>query len=239
MDTEIARFYRLRAQLLLGQDIAGELAAGDLLAELFQHYLSPQGGDKFEKFIQENKANGFVQILASFHYYAQHETAKAIAILEQSEEVGEQVLLLTELYLLTNKIEACETLISSAKQQSQDSIIVNLAESKLNSVLNGEKLRGGLYFFEELHHQFESAQNTAQLSIFNLQLHQFEEAGVLLDNCKETSDEITIAKICYNSIKGLDTKELIESLPKTHPYAIDLSSKDELFTKLAHKYTTN
>lgn len=199
----------------------------------------------FDALIASSYHSWIVQILGSFFLVKNGRNEEAITLLQRHENSLECVLLLTQLYIHQNKVELAEKEVSQASEYAQDSIIFNLAEAYLNSVKNGESLRGALYFFEELSHTKPSYRALIGQLVLNLQLHQFPEAEEVFRQLEEldgVNGNVIANQIAYANITGdeeLASKKRAElqSLDPNHPSVVDYKEKNELFDQIVEKYS--
>lgn len=223
---DFSKTFTLYTKFLQGQDVSGD----------------------FDSLIESGKNKWFVQILGSFYLVKNGRVDEAINLLQRHENSLECVLLLTQLYIHQNKIELTEKEVSKASQYAQDNIIFNLAEAYLNSVKNGESLRGALYFFEELSHTNPSYRSLIGQLVLNLQLHQFPEAEEVFRQLEEFSAsgsknaDLIANQIAYASITGDDElaaskREELAKLNPSHPSVVDYKEKNELFDTVVAKYS--
>lgn len=253
---DIAKEYKLRSLLALGkyeEVLSSVSGSNDEFSKTFQLYTKfLQGQDvsnEFDSLIESGKNKWFVQILGSFYLVKNERVDEAINLLQRHENSLECVLLLTQLYIHQNKIELAEKEVSKASQYAQDSIIFNLAEAYLNSVKNGESLRGALYFFEELSHTNPSYRSLIGQLVLNLQLHQFPEAEEVFRQLEEFSgstgtknSDLIANQVSYANITGDEElakskREELIKLDPSHPSVVDYKEKNELFDTVVAKYS--
>ncbi|CCH43361.1 Coatomer subunit epsilon-2 [Wickerhamomyces ciferrii] len=250
----IAREYKLRSLLALNKhsEVLSEVSSGsDEFSKAFTLYTKHLKGDssieeEFNQLISESgKSNWIVQLLGSFYLVSQEKFDEAINLLQRHEQQLEAVLLLTQLFIHQNKLESAEKEISIASKYANDSIIFNLAEAYLNSIKNGDSLRGSLYFFEELSHTNPSYKALIGQLVLNLQLHQFPEADEVFRQLKElgiVKSDLIANEIAYASITGdnetvVSKRAELEALEPNHPFVTDLKAKNELFDSIVEKYS--
>lgn len=249
---EIAREYKLRSLLALGKydQVLDAVSGGnDEFSKTFTLYTNFLKGEDvskdFDLLIASSYHSWIVQILGSFYLVKKERFDEAITLLQRHENSLECVLLLTQLYIHQNKLDLAKKEVSQASEYAQDSIIFNLAEAYLNSVENGESLRGALYFFEELSHTNPSYRSLIGQLVLNLQLHQFPEAEEIfrqLDELEGVNDDVLANQVSYASIIG--DEELVEKkrqelqkLNPNHPTIVDYNEKNELFDSIVAKYS--
>lgn len=249
---EIAREYKLRSLLALGKydQVLDAVSGGnDEFSKTFTLYTNFLKGEDvsqdFDLLISSSYHSWIVQILGSFYLVQNERFDEAITLLQRHENSLECVLLLTQLYIHQNKLDLTKKEVSQASEYAQDSIIFNLAEAYLNSVENGESLRGALYFFEELSHTNPSYRSLIGQLVLNLQLHQFPEAEEIfrqLDELEGVNDDVLANQVSYASIIG--DEELVEKkrqelqkLNPNHPTIVDYNEKNELFDSIVAKYS--
>jgi len=226
--------------------VSGE---SDQFSETFTTYTNFLKGEdvnsKFDSLISSGKDKWFIQILGSFYLVKNERIEEAIQLLQRHENSLECVLLLTQLYIHQNKLELAEKEVSKASEYAQDNIIFNLAEAYLNSVKNGESLRGALYFFEELSHTNPSYRSLLGQLVLNLQLHQFPEAEEVfrqLNELEGKNSNVIANEVAYASITGDSSiaeqkRKELQSLDPKHPSVIDYEEKNKLFDSIVEKYS--
>ncbi|KAH3667861.1 hypothetical protein WICMUC_005261 [Wickerhamomyces mucosus] len=247
-----AKDYKIRSLIILGEfEEASKIISKESNQEFqktYQYYLqftqsqSKSPINEFDSLIETNKSLWFIQTIGALYLVGTGRIDVAIELLTNHENNLESVLLLIELYLFQNKLSLAETELKSASAYSHDNVIYNFAEAFINTYKNGEDLRGPLYFYEELSHQYPSYKTLLGQLILNLQLKQFEEADVALDQLKQLegiNEDLLANEITVNAIKGSDSTEIkqhLENLNPNHPVLVDLNEKNSLFDNIVAKY---
>jgi coatomer protein complex subunit epsilon len=243
-------FYKVRSLISLNKfdDIESLISGNDdglyQALGVYSKFVSSglEKNAEFEKIVESNAGDSIIGRLGALYYIKLNELEEAIKILEFTESL-ENTLFLVEIYLILNDLSKADATIKKANN-SNDEIILNLADNLINSLKNGENLRSVLYFFEELAHQNPSLITLLGLFVINLQLNQLPEAEIVLNQLEElgvTSEDLLANEVAYYQIKNdsatveLKRKQLAE-LNSQHPAVLDYTSKNELFDTIVEKY---
>ncbi|KAH3681401.1 hypothetical protein WICPIJ_007635 [Wickerhamomyces pijperi] len=251
--------YKIRSLLKLGQGSSvlpliqsSSFSQDEKFTQAFTEYVKfYQTGSEspiLENLIANSKEQWYVQQVGSLYLVALNHTEEAIKLLHNHTNSLESVLYLISLYIASGRLDLAEKELNVAANYSQDSIIYNIAEALVNSVKNGEQLRGVLYFYEELGHQYPSLTTKLGHFIINLQLKQFEEAEVTLAELQEMgvssdadliSNEITLASLKGDQAKVDELREQLASINPDHKLLVDYQEKIQLFGEISEKYASH
>ncbi|OMH81480.1 Coatomer subunit epsilon, partial [Zancudomyces culisetae] len=188
----------------------------------------------------------FVVIL-SLIYLNQERYEDSMKLLALHPQNIECIAIMTQAYLMINRVDMAEQLLARSKKQFEESPIYQLAEAWVCLFVGGKKNDRAFYTFDELG-QLISSPSVKLMNcqaISKLHLNQYPEAeGILLEAMdKESSNADTLVNMNICSIlmeKDAETLNRLKSqLEDQHPniaFVADINKKAALFDELANKF---